>query len=436
MAAPRGNQPVNTDLAVTPNTRRAGQPTKVLIGCGIGCLLVVILAGALGIFALTRWLKQFNDEPERFQTALQPGGMAIRLTYRFDCHGPAWSPDGKQIAYVAGGARDFFSLLSFFTLTGGRSREQIAQTFGAAMLGHLRMMNAEGRTKRNFLSQDSPGSCDDLYWSPDGKLIYFGGLMVADEQSNVKEDIWTLDVRSDQFNRLTHDGHSTAPLLSPDGKKLLYLRQKEKKYFLCIANNQGKGTRQLAPNPTCLLAWLKTWSPDGKRIAFTKMHRVSADRRKLSLWLVNADGSGLKQVWPSSAYPIAFLDKHRLLFSAHPPSEKQASQKQEHKLMVYSRATGRSQLLMETPFSLRAPQLDRVENRLFFAAEDDLWALDLSTNKLSKLTNSHDVKDMGGISLSPDGKELLFTRKASEDCKQDSIWKLSLEKRGKSSEKS
>ena len=88
---------------------------------------------------------------------------------------PAWSPDGKQIAYNHGGAE-------------------------------IWLLELETMTSQALI----PGSCPD--WSPDGKRIVF-----------VKNhDIYVIDLETDEETQLTFWGQCYYPSWSPDGERIIF----------------------------------------------------------------------------------------------------------------------------------------------------------------------------------------------------------------------
>ncbi len=95
---------------------------------------------------------------------------------------PAWSPDGKSIAYIA----NVHGIIQVFTKVVGSSE--------TAQLTH------------------SAKSCDRPFWSPGGETIYF--------ESN--GDLWEVASSGGVPERLLD--HATEPTLHPDGDTVLFRR--------------------------------------------------------------------------------------------------------------------------------------------------------------------------------------------------------------------
>jgi Tol biopolymer transport system component/imidazolonepropionase-like amidohydrolase len=121
------------------------------------------------------------------------GGTARRITDVFnDAHQPAWSPNGRQIAFFA--FRD-----------GGYDLWSIAP---------------DGSNQHKL----TWGTFDDREpsWSPDGRQIAF-----SSDRSEKSYDIWTLDLASGSLTRLTQNtDEDRQPTWSPDGKRIVYSRVK------------------------------------------------------------------------------------------------------------------------------------------------------------------------------------------------------------------
>ena len=106
--------------------------------------------------------------------------------------------------------------------------------------------------------------------------------------------IFAISADGSGLKRLTQTPRAAfegSPAFSPDGTRVVYVCGN---FELCIMNADGGGSARLTTND-----WPKefrydrspAWSPDGTRIAFAQT-RSGSD----GVWIVNADGSGLRQL--------------------------------------------------------------------------------------------------------------------------------------------
>ena len=168
---------------------------------------------------------------------------------------PAVSPDGSQIAFESdrGGATGLY------------------------------LIRADGTGRRNLVP-DVGETSGAPAWAADGRHLLYATTAAGIGQ------LYEVDVRSGT-RRLVASVPGRGPTLSPDRRHLLFMAGSYTATTLTVSDLDGAHAHLVSDGTAT--AWNPAWSPDGSRIAFTGRSGASDE---LKIFLVNADGSGLRQV--------------------------------------------------------------------------------------------------------------------------------------------
>jgi TolB protein len=218
-------------------------------------------------------------------------GSGLRNLTRSSCTGlcltneePAWSPDGKRIAFVR----------TLGPVPPGR-QPRIAGIF---------VVNADGTNVRQLTQRRGTSVTEDHApsWSPDGKRIALVSVNITAKPAGASV-IYVVNADGTHPRAVRSMPHgwpgAGAPSWSPDGKRILYSTyclfgncgQRATGAQLFSVGADGKNPRQLTRVAGNALGG--RWSPDGRKIVFVRNPRVGPTGE---VYTMNSDGSSLRRV--------------------------------------------------------------------------------------------------------------------------------------------
>jgi Tol biopolymer transport system component len=192
---------------------------------------------------------------------------------------PAWSPDGKRIAFTGTRGGDF----------------------------NLFVMDADGKNLRQLTAhQGKYPYC--AVWSPDGRRIVYN----LRDQNNLL--LVLLDPATGSERPML--ANVWDPAWSPDGKKIAFTRLTEEGYKIHVMEADGLNETDIGSDGN-MLGWsYPAWSPDGKQIAYA--NQVGED---VELFVSTADGkekSRVTNLGKLNTYAAWSPDGKRILFRHTP----------------------------------------------------------------------------------------------------------------------
>lgn len=161
--------------------------------------------------------------------------------------------------------------------------------------------------------------------SPDGKKIVFMSnrtgnweifVMNAEFPANADEN-----ARETGLTQLTNNqADDIVPVWSPDGKKILFVSERDNDSEIYVMNADGSDQQRLTHQPG--VDGHPHWSPDGRRIIFNSARATPDLKAKgspllIEVYTMNADGSDVKKITNFKTictFPVYSPDGRKIVF--------------------------------------------------------------------------------------------------------------------------
>lgn len=192
---------------------------------------------------------------------------------------PAWSPDGRTIAFL-----------------------RVVPETGCKVI----LVPASGGSERIV------GECDERHvstfdWTPDGQGLVFGGHGATHDRPG----LFVLDLDSGEERPLDYDAspqhHDFAPRYSPDGRWIVFVRNTPVGDFWRIPSTGGPAERLTRLNAQ-ILGW--DWSPSGRALVYSghdeggsRLYRLDVESgQRTDLGIVDAEDPNVAAHAPAIAF--------------------------------------------------------------------------------------------------------------------------------------
>jgi len=257
-------------------------------------------------------------------------------------------------------------------------------------------------THGTFMDMESVGSPSI---SPDGRQILFARGWVDKVNDRSRSNLWVVDIDGRRVRELTHgDWHDSAPVWSPDGKRIAYLSDRDgttQIHVLWVETKEVAQLTRLERAPGNL-----AWSPDGRSLAFTCF--VPDDKPILAVKLPPRP-SGAK--W---AAPAVLVDRLSWAADGRGPLPRGNT----HIFTVDAALGGTPKPVTSGDFSHSGPEWSADGRTIYFSAirkpdpeyefgDTEIYAVDLASLDVKALTD-REGRD-GDPRVSPDGKWIAYT---------------------------
>jgi Tol biopolymer transport system component len=233
----------------------------------------------------------------------QTGGKLLTTDETAQLRPYSWAPDGRKIAYFSSRKED----------------SAITQKYHLPLHFPLHAMDSGGGNDRRLL--DVP--VHTFQWAPDGRrMLYVSayedpGRDDPDVQKGLKAPMsaaYLLDLETRVSRRVTDLGQNCHGSWSPDGRRLAFSFGDAQASDIYTATVDGKHTRRLTDTHTINIK--PVWSPDGKRIAYISF--VTQEKAIVGeAYVIEADGTSRRKISDVNPYEVSWSvdGKHLLLQS-------------------------------------------------------------------------------------------------------------------------
>jgi dipeptidyl aminopeptidase/acylaminoacyl peptidase len=220
----------------------------------------------------------------------------------------AWSPDGKQIAFVSSKAGEGGAPASGDPMVITRYLYKPTASEGFTHFNdnqrlHLFVVDIASRQVRQL----TQGNYDEhsVDWSPDGKQLLFASNRDPNQDEFFHYDLFTLQLADNTIHRLiASEACEYSPVWSPDGKSIAYLGTRRgltdrettmEDTHVWVMNADGSDRREIGAAVDNRQG-APRWAPDGNAVYFTVMERGSNHLVRLPLggqpeYVVKDEGS-------------------------------------------------------------------------------------------------------------------------------------------------
>jgi TolB protein len=290
---------------------------------------------------------------------------------------PSWSPDGKRVAFIVSGddAEGYYV--------------------------NIDEISVEDRAERK-ISSERWRHITSIAWLGDGS----GVLAVARDRASIAgspPQIWRINYPGGEAHRITSDVNYYISLsLTADSKMLVAGASAQTSSIVIAEQGDTNRTREILSKNFAGLSGF-SWTSDGR------MLYSSSQRENRDIWIVNADGSGQKQLTFDPAgdlYPSASPDGRYIVFLSN----------RGNRWSIWRMNPDGSNAieLARTDAESPAPRVSPDSRWVFYSANTTgkqiVWKISIDGGTPTQLNG----QEMYSLSVSPDGQLIAYYHRPPE----------------------
>ena len=332
---------------------------------------------------------------------------------------PAFSPDGRQMAFAwNGGEGENLDIYVKLIGTGepirltNSSNDEIYPTFSPdnRHIAFVRnfpdrdeviLIPALGGAERRVCTLNSRRT--SVSFSPDGKTL----AVVETHSTDTQRGIFLIDLQTGERRQLTAPTEfvrDTTPRFSPDGASLAFLRsfnELKQELFVVPVSSSGGNERQLTFDETGIRSL--AWNPDGRQIIFVSFRASNQS----NLWQIGSEGGA--PVMSGAA------GKNITHIAISPDGKTVAFTEESNDSNIWQIAPGGDapKKFIASARADHSQQISPDGSRIVFVSDrtgdNEIWLADADGKNQRQLTDTK--SNAGSPRFSPDGKLVAYDAK-------------------------
>ncbi|MBX3459768.1 MAG: PD40 domain-containing protein [Planctomycetes bacterium] len=242
--------------------------------------------------------------------------------------------------------------------------------------------------------------------SPDKKTVVFA----------LHGDIWSVPAAGGRATRLTmHEAYDSRPLVTPDGKQIVFISDREGSYDLWVMPIDGGPPRRLTHHFTSDVP--NGFTADGKHVLFTSTRAMSWHRAsQTEIWSVPLAGGTPKRMTYTGGHSVSTPDNGATLYYVAGASDSKVAEYQgtANDRLFVQRGDDPAEEILYYRGNTREPSISRDGKRLHFTREVngsfELFFCDTTTQTCEQVTSLGEG-GLSNVSFAPDDSMITFVWK-------------------------